>query len=145
MSHAHTHTYTNPDGATPPVRPWRGAGAFPPQEYESVAVRLAQAPHLLWALRRRIAARRGTNPLFHHRTTTGHLERAYQCMWDVRLAQLVGRHDCGREAADAPSPHMRAPQACWRNNATLTQYRDCMQGWHPLHIVVTPAAAAHGS
>ncbi len=35
---------------------------------------------------------------------------------------------------------MWALQPCWTNSATMTQYRDCMHGWHALHIVVDPAA-----
>ncbi len=103
---------------------------------------LAQQPHLLLALHRRIVAGRAANPLFHPHVTTRHLERAYQCMWDVHLAQLVGRHVCGQVSATdgRAAPHMRAPQPCWTNNATLAQYRKCMHGWHPLHVVVDPAA-----
>jgi len=146
QSNAYVHTHAHPQQAlssrspSSPLALWPLA-RLPLQEYEGVAVLLAQQPHLLLALRHRIVAGRAANPLFHPHVTTRHLERAYQCMWDVHLAQLVGRHVCGQvSATDRAAQHMRAPQPCWTNNATLAQYRECMHGWHPLHVVVDPAA-----
>jgi predicted O-linked N-acetylglucosamine transferase (SPINDLY family) len=55
------------------------------EDYEAVALRLAQHPDELAALRARLAQNRLTAPLFDTPRFTRHLERAYELMWDLYL------------------------------------------------------------
>jgi predicted O-linked N-acetylglucosamine transferase (SPINDLY family) len=57
-------------------------------EYETRALRLAQHPEELAALRERLAANRDTAPLFDTPRITRHLETAYQMMWERYLRGL---------------------------------------------------------
>jgi predicted O-linked N-acetylglucosamine transferase (SPINDLY family) len=52
-------------------------------EYEATALRLAQNPAELAALRARLAANRDTCPLFDTPRYVRHLERAYELMWEA--------------------------------------------------------------
>ena len=52
------------------------------EEYEATALRLAQNPGELRALRDRLAQNRLTSPLFDIARFTRNLETAYQKMWD---------------------------------------------------------------
>jgi predicted O-linked N-acetylglucosamine transferase (SPINDLY family) len=51
-------------------------------EYEALALRLANDPHRLAALKARLAANRDTTPLFDTAAYTRHLEAAYLSMWE---------------------------------------------------------------
>jgi predicted O-linked N-acetylglucosamine transferase (SPINDLY family) len=53
-----------------------------PQDYEALAVRLAQAPSALAAIRAKVAQNHLTTPLFDTARWTLHLEDAYRQMWD---------------------------------------------------------------
>jgi len=54
-------------------------------EYEALALHLARNPAVLGELRERLAANRGTAPLFDTPRSTRHLERAYELMWEHYL------------------------------------------------------------
>jgi predicted O-linked N-acetylglucosamine transferase (SPINDLY family) len=51
-------------------------------QYEQLALELARAPERLAALRRKLAAHRGSEPLFDTRRFCTHLENAYTRMWE---------------------------------------------------------------
>jgi len=51
-------------------------------EYEALALRFARDPALLGAVRRKLATRRDTNPLFDARRLCRHMEAAFVRMWD---------------------------------------------------------------
>lgn len=53
------------------------------QDYEALALKLAQAPEALAAVRRKLFANRPSAPLFDVARYTRHLEAAYTRMWDV--------------------------------------------------------------
>lgn len=57
-------------------------------EYEALAVRLANDPAALAGLRHRLVAARETAPLFDSPRFTRHLERAYRTMWERHAAGL---------------------------------------------------------
>jgi predicted O-linked N-acetylglucosamine transferase (SPINDLY family) len=52
------------------------------EEYEALALRLAQEPETLAGLRARLAQNRLTHPLFDTVRSTGNLEAAYRRMWE---------------------------------------------------------------
>jgi predicted O-linked N-acetylglucosamine transferase (SPINDLY family) len=52
------------------------------EDYERLAIRLAQDPAALAALKQKLAANRATAPLFDTRLFCGHLENAYARMWE---------------------------------------------------------------
>jgi len=54
-------------------------------EYEALALHLARTPVVLGELRERLAANRGTAPLFDTPRTTRHLEWGYAAMWEHYL------------------------------------------------------------
>jgi predicted O-linked N-acetylglucosamine transferase (SPINDLY family) len=56
-----------------------------PEEYETLAVRLAREPDLLAAIRRKIEQNRTTSPLFDTARFTRHIEAAYLEMWRRHL------------------------------------------------------------
>jgi protein O-GlcNAc transferase len=53
------------------------------QEYEALALRLANDPERLQALRDKIAANRTTTPLFDTGHLCRHIEKAFDMMWDI--------------------------------------------------------------
>jgi predicted O-linked N-acetylglucosamine transferase (SPINDLY family) len=53
------------------------------EEYEALALRLAQEPEALARLRARLAQNRLTHPLFDTARSTGNLEAAYRRMWEI--------------------------------------------------------------
>jgi protein O-GlcNAc transferase len=55
------------------------------EDYESLALRLAQGPDLLKRYRARLAQNRGAAPLFDTARTTRHIEAAYEKMQAIRL------------------------------------------------------------
>ena len=69
-------------------------------------------------------------PLFDYATTARHLDRAYQTMWDVRLTQVTA----SRPREVVPANECVASRLSWQ------QYRECIAGWRPFHIVVDPAS-----
>jgi predicted O-linked N-acetylglucosamine transferase (SPINDLY family) len=56
------------------------------QDYQDLAVRLAQDAPLLANLRTRLAANRQTSALFDAGQFARHLERAYATMWEMHAA-----------------------------------------------------------
>lgn len=57
-----------------------------PDEYEQMALALIRAPERLRAMRRKIEQKRDVNSLFDLPKLTRSIERAYQRMWQCRLA-----------------------------------------------------------
>jgi predicted O-linked N-acetylglucosamine transferase (SPINDLY family) len=55
------------------------------EEYETLALRLAQGPDLLKSYRARLAQKRPSAPLFDTARTTRHIEAAYETMQAIRL------------------------------------------------------------
>ena len=53
------------------------------EEYEALALHLAQHPDELAELRRRLWSARLTSPLFEQKAITGHLESAFSQMWQI--------------------------------------------------------------
>jgi protein O-GlcNAc transferase len=51
-------------------------------EYEAMALRLAQDPGLLASLRAKLARNRASSPLFNTKRSTRHIEAAYKIMWE---------------------------------------------------------------
>jgi protein O-GlcNAc transferase len=51
-------------------------------EYEAMALRLAQDPGLLASLRAKLARNRDSYPLFDTERSTRHIEAAYKIMWE---------------------------------------------------------------
>lgn len=62
------------------------------EDYEALAVRLAQNPQELTALRARLDRARSTTPLFDTALFARHIESAYREMWDRYLAGLPPTH-----------------------------------------------------
>ena len=60
-------------------------------EYEALAVRLAQHPQELQAIRQKLARNRLTYPMFDTARYARNLERAYQAMWDNFVAGEMPR------------------------------------------------------
>ena len=56
------------------------------EEYEALALRLAQKPEMLAQLRARLAQNRATHPLFDTERFTRNLEAAYRRMWETWIA-----------------------------------------------------------
>jgi len=52
------------------------------EDYEAMAVRLAQAPELLASLKAKLAQTRATYPLFDSKRFVRHMEAAYSTMWE---------------------------------------------------------------
>ncbi len=63
-----------------------------PAQYEDMAVRLAEDPSRLAAIRRKISHNRAGNPLFDTRSFTGHLEAAYATILERYRAGLPTEH-----------------------------------------------------
>ncbi len=88
-------------GETPPQRlgaTLLGAAEMPEliteslDEFERAAVELARDPERLGALRRKLADKRLTCPLFDTERYVRHLESGYQLMWENHLAGNPPRH-----------------------------------------------------
>jgi predicted O-linked N-acetylglucosamine transferase (SPINDLY family) len=56
------------------------------QDYEALALKLANDPSALHALRERLARNRTTHPLFDTKRFTRHIEAAYATMWQRYLS-----------------------------------------------------------
>ena len=65
-------------------------------------------------------------PLFDFRSTARNIERAYAAMWDVRLTQV------------AASAHRGGSGTACSSVSPQREYRMCLLGWVPMHIVVDP-------
>lgn len=57
------------------------------EEYEQAALALARAPQRLIALRQKLQENRDISPLFDLPKLTGHIEAAYQRMWQTWRSQ----------------------------------------------------------
>ncbi|HYD67264.1 tetratricopeptide repeat protein, partial [Azospirillum sp.] len=75
--------------------------------YEAQALRLAQRPDELAALRARLAANRATAPLFDTAGFTRHLEAAYQTMWRIHAAGEPPRPFAVQPAETRPVPDVQ--------------------------------------
>jgi hypothetical protein len=64
------------------------------REFEDSAVRLGRSPQLLRRLRRSLLVKAPSSPLFDTKTLTHNMERAYEALWDLYLAdgQKIRRH-----------------------------------------------------
>jgi len=62
------------------------------QDYEALAAKLANDPSLLRAIRSRLAANRGTHPLFAMDRLSRHIETAFRNMWDMHARGERPRH-----------------------------------------------------
>ncbi|MDM8523367.1 tetratricopeptide repeat protein [Desulfococcaceae bacterium HSG8] len=67
---------------------------YTPEEYESLAVRLANAPDELRAIRMKLEKNRLTEPLFDTQKFTRNLEKVYKQMWEIFLSGEKPRHIC---------------------------------------------------
>ena len=63
-----------------------------PQEYETVAVRLATHPNQLAKIKRKLADNRLTTPLFDTKLYTKHIEAAYAAIYERHQAGLAPEH-----------------------------------------------------
>ncbi len=81
-------------------------------------------------------------PAFDYHATSGHIERAYRAMWDVRLTQVTSRlHPLtGELNGTSACPELSDRTSTSRPSSRRARRCQWLLGWTPRHIVVDPRA-----
>ena len=81
------------------------------EEYETLAVTLAQNPEKLSAIRQKLEKNRLTTPLFDTKLFTRHIEAAYTAMYERYQKELPPEHIIVPSSANGGIKHLESPEA----------------------------------